>query len=121
MLFTVTAAFPAALRKLAGGGGWEDDGSLTLQDLLRVMIGATVGLLGLKLCTERGLLPFAALPLTQARHVTYTATRQEGGEGTNISDLGKDTQHNTQTPVHHCKPAPLSVCLSAASDSVTLC
>lgn len=37
--------------------------------MMMMMIGATVGLLGLKLCTNRGLLPLAALPLTQGCHV----------------------------------------------------
>lgn len=33
-----------------------------------MVIGATVGLVGLKLCTNGGLLPLAALPLTQRCH-----------------------------------------------------
>lgn len=55
------------------------DGSLTMQDLLWMMIGATVGLLGLKLCTKWGLLPPAALPLTQGCHVERLQTKDEGG------------------------------------------
>lgn len=43
--------------------------SLTVQDLLWMVIGATVGLMGPKLCTGRGLLPLTALPLTQGCHV----------------------------------------------------
>lgn len=57
---------------------WED-GSLTVQDPLWMMIGATVGLLWLKLCTERGLLPLAALPLTQGCHVETLQPKGGGG------------------------------------------
>lgn len=57
------------------------DGSLTMQDLLWMMIGATVGLLGLKLCTKWGLLPPAALPLTQGCHVERLQTKDGGGGG----------------------------------------
>lgn len=56
----------------------NQDGSLTVQDPLWMMIGATVGLLCLKLCTKRGLLPLAALPLTQGCHVE---TLQPNGGG----------------------------------------
>lgn len=47
-----------------------EGGSLTLQGVLwMVMMGATVGLLGLNFGTQRSLLPLSALPLAQAGHV----------------------------------------------------
>lgn len=76
--FLQSLGLTAACRSPQKMGGREDDGSLTLQDLLRVMIGATAGLLGLKLCTKGGLLPFASLPLTQACHVD-TLQPDKGG------------------------------------------
>lgn len=56
--------------------------SLTMQDLLRMVFRATVVLLGLKLCSRRGLLPLAALPLTQGCHVEMLpAERTHRGGG----------------------------------------
>lgn len=56
--------------------------SLTMQDLLQMVFRATVVLLGLKLCSRRGLLPLAALPLTQGCHVEMLpAERTHRGRG----------------------------------------
>lgn len=82
-----------------------------------MMVGATVGLWGLKLCTNRGLLPLAALPLTQDCHAE---TLQPDMDSVYVdytcyvfSILKK------KLCVHYCnlsrnkqRPAPPSICLS---------
>lgn len=56
-----------------------------MQDLVRVVVAATVGLQGLGLCAGGGLLALAAFPLTHDRHVETLRSpmgpggRSEGG------------------------------------------
>lgn len=64
--------------------GRRGHGSLTVHALLRVMVGATVGLLGLRVCGGRGLPPLAALPLTQGRHVEILQPHLGGAGGSRL-------------------------------------
>lgn len=71
-------------------------------------VGATVGLLRLKLCASRGLLPLAALPLTQDCHAE---TLQPHTRSVSVDYTYYLFWTNTKHCVHYCN---LRVCLSVS-------